>query len=203
MDVHTKGLAIGTYTVSAVTATGTAPVTLGTFNVKAPRTSGTTPPEMRNLKSNVDFGGPRGIAFPDGFDPFDITSLAISDSNANVLFTADLTTISNGVYYARTPIVSESTGITGGAQIRAFAKAGVVKGGLSIRASGLPASTTYTYAIDGTDIGTVTTGSSGSLALLATEAPSGGTLPDTVDLFTVTLVTVHDDSGNVILTASF
>jgi hypothetical protein len=150
------------------------------------------------------FGGPRGIPFPDGIDPFDIASLAISDSNSNVLFTADLSTITNGALFARTPIVSgTSLSAMGTAEIHAFAKAGVVTGALVVNASGLPESTTYTYAINGTDIATVTTGSAGSLKLVATEEPSGGTLPDTVDLFTVTTVTVHDDSGNVILSASF
>jgi len=153
----------------------------------------------------MEFGGPRGIAFPDGLDPFNIASLAISDSNSNVLFTADLTTITDGAYYARTPIVSGTTvsGVTGGAKIHAVAKAGVVKGALCVSAFGLPASTTYTYAVDGTDIGQVTTGSGGSLKLVATENPSGGTLPDTVNLFTVTSVTVYDGSGNLILSASF
>jgi hypothetical protein len=78
-----------------------------------------------------------------------------------------------------------------------------VNGVLAVKAYGLPASTTYTYAVDGTDIGTVTTGTTGALRLVATEKPSGGTLPDTIDLFTVTSVTVHDASANVILSASF
>jgi hypothetical protein len=205
LGVHTMGLGAGTYTVDAVTDSSTTPVTLGTFDVKYPRTSGTLPPPPNpHMQSNTQFGGPRGIPFPDGFDPFDIASLAISDSNANVLFTADLTTISNAAYYARIPIVSGTTvTATGVAEIHAFAKSGVINGTLTVMASGLPASTAYTYAVDGTDIATVTTGSAGSLRLMATESPSGGTLPSGVDLFTVTSVTVHDGSGNVILSASF
>ncbi len=208
LDVHTKGLEAGTYTVTAVTGTGTGSVTLGTFIVGAPGASGTTswdhPHDWSHDRSDARFGGPRGIPFPDGLDPFDLASLAISDSNSNVLFTADLTTISNGAYDARTPIVSGTTvTATGGARIHAFAKDGVVTGALSVKAYGLPASTTYTYAIDGTDIGPVTTGTTGALRLVATEKPGGGTLPDTVNLFSVTSVTVHDASANVILSASF
>jgi hypothetical protein len=206
LDIHTTGLAAGTYTVSAATETGTAPVTLGTFDVKAPPTmSGTAAAPPRMMRSNTNFGGPRGIAFPDGLDPFDIASLAISDSNANVVFTADLMTITDGAFYERTPIVSGMTAsdATGVAEIHAFAKAGAVSGALTVRASGLPDSTTYTYAVNGTDIGPVTSGSAGSLKLVATEKPSGGTLPDTVNLFTVLSVTVVDGSGNLILSASF
>jgi len=206
LALHTTGLATGTYTMSAVTETGTAPVTLGTFDVRAPGGAGTPNPAAppRGGRSNTRFGGPRGIPFPDGFDPFDISSLAISDSNANVLFTADLTTVTDGVFDARAPLVS-GTGVTakGSAAIHVCAKGGVVDGTLRVRASGLPASTTYTYAVDGTDVGTVTTGAAGSLRLVATEKPSGGSLPASVNLFTVTEVTVHDSSGNVILSASF
>jgi hypothetical protein len=203
LAVHTQGLEPGTYTVSAVTVSDSTPVTLGTFDVKAPRVSGTTPAAWRGDRGGANFGR-RGIAFPDGFDPFDIASLAISDSNANVLFTADLTTITNGEFLAQTPIVS-GTEVTakGVAEIHAIAKAGVVTGALSKRATGLPVSTAYTYAIDGTDIGPVTTGATGHLNLVATEKPTGGTLPSTVDLFTVTTVTVHDSTGNVILSADF
>ena len=205
LAIRTAGLSAGTYTVSAVTDTGTAAETLGAFDVKVPGTSGAGgPAHPQDIKTSTQFGGPRGIPFPAGLDPFSIASLAISDSNANVLFTADLTAVLNGALYARTPIVSgTSVTATGAAQIHAFAKAGIVAGALVVNASGLPDSTTYTYAINGTDITTVTTGSAGSLKLVATEQPVGGTLPDTVDLFTVTSVTVHDDSGNVILSASF
>ena len=224
LDIHTTGLPYGTYTVAATTESGTVPITLGTFTLQEPpstsgsaATSGSSvltgsnvaplplrPPPSRD-KTSTCFGGRHGIAFPDGLDPFTIASLAISDSNSNVLFTADLTTIENGAFTAVTPIVSGTTvsGVTGVAKIRAYAKAGGVTGALIVNAAGLPDSTTYTYAIDGTDISTVTTGSSGGLKLVATESPTTGTLPDTVDLFTVSTVTIHDGSGNVILSASF
>lgn len=194
--VRTEGLAAGTFTVDAATVTGTAPVALGTFTVGD---EGDGP-----ACTKTRFGGPRGIAFPDGIDPFDIASLAISDSNANVLFTADLTTITDGSIFARTPIVSGTTVTAAGvACIHACAKAGVVTGTLTVAASGLPAGASYTYDVNGTEIGPVTTGSGGSLKVVATENPTNGTLPAAVDLFTVTSVAVYDASGNLILSASF
>jgi hypothetical protein len=206
LEVGTKGLPAGIYQVSAITDSGSASVTLGTFDVRDPQVAGPAAEALaaRKVKTRTDFGGPGGIAFPKGFDPFDIASLAISGSNTGVLFTADLTTIANGTFYARTPMVS-GTGVTakGMAQIQALAKAGVVTGALTLKATGLPHSTTYTYAIDGKDIGNVTTGSAGSLKLIATEKPAGGTLPAKVDLFAITGVTIHDDTGKVILSASF
>jgi hypothetical protein len=203
LAVRTSGLSAGAYTVSAVIDSSTTPVTLGTFNVHNPVTTGTATP--RPHWTQAGFGGPRGIPFPDGLDPFTIASLAISDSNANVLFTADLTTVTDGVYFASTPLVSGTSvpDAAGSAQIHANAKAGVVSGVLIVNAHGLQDSTTYTYAINGTDINTITTGTAGSLHLMATENATTGTLPGTVNLFNVTAVTIHDGSGNIILSASF
>jgi len=75
-------------------------------------------------------------------------------------------------------------------------------GELVIHAHGLPASDTLTYAADGTDLGTVTTGTSGNLYVHATQG-DGGTLPSTLDLFSVETVTVHDASGDVFVSAGF
>jgi hypothetical protein len=201
ISIHTHGLPVASYNVGAVTDSGSA-VTLGAFNVNPP--PATTGTSVACGKGHATFGGPHGIPFPDGVGSFDIATLAISDSNADVLFTADLTTITDGAFFARVPIVSGTTvTATGTAQIHAFAKGGAVTGTLCVCATGLADSTTYTYGVNGTDIGTVTSASSGSLKFAATENPTSGTLPDTVNLFTVTSVTITDGSGNLILTASF
>jgi hypothetical protein len=142
------------------------------------------------------------LTFPAGLDPFDVASLAISDSNANVLFTADLTTISDATFVARTPVVSGTANV-GNAEVQATAKAGVVHGVLSLRAGGLTASTTYNYSVDGISVGTVTTDANGRLKIVATEKPTGGTLPSGINLFMVTTVTVTDSGGNLVLSASF
>lgn len=75
-------------------------------------------------------------------------------------------------------------------------------GALVIHAHGLPASTELTYAADGTDIGTATTDSVGNLTVYAAQGYKRK-LPSTLDLFSVTTVTVHDASGTVYASASF
>jgi hypothetical protein len=194
LAVHTTGLAAGTYKLDAIKESGTAPVTIRKFDVKDASKEG----------APAQAPGPLATQLPSKLDPFDIASLAISDSKGAVLLTADLAAVTEGSFHARTPIVS-GTGIDakGVAKIQAFAKDGVVTGTLSVTASGLPASTVCTYSVDGTKIGAVRTGSAGSLKLIATEKPHGGTLPDSVDLFTVTKVTVEDASGTVLLSAHF
>jgi len=75
-------------------------------------------------------------------------------------------------------------------------------GRIVLKAQGLPASTALTYAADGTDLGTTTTDSDGNLTVYVTEGWNGK-LPPSLDLFSVTSVTVHDGAGNVYLSAGF
>jgi len=199
LNVTAHGLAPGLYTVSGVSLSSTTPVTIGTFEVgsNADTDSPASPPR---------YGGPlhRGhhLEFPSALDPFNVGSLAISDSNANVLFTADLATIANAVFVAQAPVVS-GTATLGSAGIHAVARDGVIHGGLTLCATGLTASATYNYSVDGTSAGTATADANGSLRFKATESSTGGTLPGGIDLFTVTIVTVTDSSGNLVLSASF
>jgi hypothetical protein len=78
-------------------------------------------------------------------------------------------------------------------------------GYLVIHAHGLRRNAKLTYALDGTDIGTVTTDAGGNLTLSAAQASydNTGPIPATVNLFEVKRVTVHDASGRVFFCASF
>jgi hypothetical protein len=207
LNVNTKGLVAGTYTVSATTASDATEVTVGTFtvvDVSALSATRAAKAAVARKNGRADFGG-NGIAFPDGFDAFDIASLAIADADGNVLFTADLTSIADGSFCAHVPITPGALApdATGFADIKVMTRKGALNGLLAIRVSGVPAGATYTYSIDGVDIGTVTSTAGGRLKICATSKPANGTLPYTVNLFNVTTVTVHDDSGGLVLSASF
>jgi hypothetical protein len=79
-------------------------------------------------------------------------------------------------------------------------------GHMIIHAHGLPRHALLTYAIDGTDLHTVTTDDAGNLILFAeqTEWWTGiRKIPSTVNLFSVKTVTVHDSAGRVLVSASF
>lgn len=202
LNVNTKGLAAATYTVSATLSDET-DLTLGTFTVADVSTlSGTKAAKNTAVKQSghVAFGD-NGITFPDGLDPFDIASLSIADADGNVLFTADLTTITDGSFSAHVPIVADALApdAVGFADIKVMDRDGSVNGILALKASGVPASTTYTYSIDGTDIGTVTSTADGHLKITA----STSSVLTGVDLFNTTSVTIHDGSGSIVLTASF
>jgi hypothetical protein len=75
-------------------------------------------------------------------------------------------------------------------------------GRVTIHAHGLPPHIWVTYALDGTDIGKALTDTKGNLIIFANQGESGK-IPQSLDLFTVTTLTVHNGAGKVYLTASF
>ncbi len=283
IDVSVRGYAPGTYTVDAVTVSSTSTVTLGSLTVASgtiPIVTGTlpiiTPYDSSVLVKravsaspaiivvwpwgggfgSAEFGG-KDSPFPHGFNPFDIQSISLSDSNGDLVSTATLTPVSNGYYSALSPLASGTAApdARGSALIRASdtplflpetaldktvelpLKAKVVSsdsdgtglsgiwsgpvpvspivvgplpiilwspssGRLAIHAHGLPAHATLTYAADGTDLGTAITDSHGDLSVLAIQG-NRGSLPSTLDLFSVKTVTVRDHAGNVLVSAHF
>jgi hypothetical protein len=255
INVSVHGYAAGDYSVSVVTESSSSTVVLGSLTVTSgsfPLGSGSNPivysdtaagheavaaggpavivlPPFGLSDGHAKFGGKRA-PFPAGFNPFDIATLSLSDSNGNVVSTTTLTPVPSGYYSALSPLVAgaSASGATGYALIKAntppvflpMALTSVVTNGLIhvdplppvlfhpstgrlvIHAQGLPASTTLTYAADGTDLGTVTTGTTGSLSVFALQG-QGHVLPSTLDLFSVKTVTVHDALGNVLVSAGF
>jgi len=267
IDVSVTGYAPGAYTVSAVTESSNSTVVLGSLTVTSgslPIVTGSGPIPLSNAKArdkdavaaspafvvlepwglssgHAYFGGRRN-PFPDGFNPFDVATVSVSDSNGDVISTATLTPVPNGFYNAVSPLASGTSapGATGTALIRASASTPIVMpmaqtysvttgsiwggpvpvvppiiidplppiffnpttGQLAIHAHGLPASARLTYAADGTDLGTATTDASGNFNAWARQG-NGGSLPSTLDLFSVTTITVTDASGNVLVSAGF
>lgn len=78
-----------------------------------------------------------------------------------------------------------------------------VTGRLVLHAHGLPASATLSYFADGAFLNTATTDSKGRLSVTAIQGGLNGTLPSTLDLYSVQAITVQDGSGNILLTAQF
>jgi hypothetical protein len=78
-----------------------------------------------------------------------------------------------------------------------------VTGRLVLHAQGLPASATLSYFADGAFLNTATTDSKGRLSVTAIQGGLNGTLPSTLDLYSVQAITIQDGSGNILLTAQF
>ncbi len=241
----------GVYTVSAITESSSATVVLGTLAVTgSPTVTGTlyvpdpqppmiAPDTIVSLPIIIVSGGPSGHAkfggkkapFPDGFNPFDVAMLIVTNSNGGTASETTLTPVQDGYYTALSPLVAGASapGAGGFALVHANTlpqflplalKASVITPGgpiidplppiifnpstgrIVIHAHGLPASATVTYAADGTDLGTAVTDSKGNLSVFAAQ---GGhrKLPSTLDLFSVESITVLDGSGNLLVSGSF
>jgi hypothetical protein len=143
IDFSVSGYPVGEYTVSAVTVSTGANVTLGTLKVVRDKKivfTGTTPilADAAGFKAAItdpssvfywpwgfshgfaEFGGVKH-PFPDGFSPFDVATVSLSDSNGNVVTTGTLTPVPDGYYHAVSPLVPGPAGpyATGYAMIRA------------------------------------------------------------------------------------
>jgi hypothetical protein len=77
---------------------------------------------------------------------------------------------------------------------------------LLIHARGLPPDIRVTYALDGTEIATVTTSNSGDLFLTAWQTgvgPNTGPIPSSVNFFLIKNLTIRNLRGRVLASASF
>jgi len=124
ISVSMRGFTPGTYTVNAITESssetivlGTLPVTSGSLTVVVTGSDGpaTTYIPLPWLSSGSAKFGRGGTPFPAGFNPFDVASLAISDSNSNVVATATLTPVPSGYLTELSPFepALKSSGATG------------------------------------------------------------------------------------------
>jgi hypothetical protein len=218
--IFTRNLPADTYTISTTKISDGSSVTLGTLTVTA------YPPPVvmpmgaaANAHPNFVIGGPIGPIFPfplwgsiifgtpnnplpSGFDIFDVASVTITNSSSVAVLTSTAFPIANGSLHATSTVTAgtDAPNAKGSAQLTVTASKGKVKGILSLHANGVPASTTYTYAINGTDIGTVTSSPKGRLSVYKTTGQKKSPLTDP---FGVTSITVHDGSGNSVVSASF
>ena len=177
-----------------------------------PVVTGTAPPEI--ILGNALVLGPSGATVRIGNGPpqlvesgtavlFNGETLLLSSSGATILTgsateppaTATATTDSESLPEP-TPAATPSPGP------HVALATTPVTGYIVIRAAGLPASTTLTYAADGNDLGTATTDARGRLKINAVQG-GDGTLPSTLDLYSVLSITVHDSDGNILLSAGF
>jgi hypothetical protein len=149
--------------------------------------------------------GPFGTPLPAGYNLFDVATVSILDSSSKVVYTASTSPIQNGSYIAGAPVTPGPDAPTakGYGEANASATNGKDKGMIFVHAWNVPASTTYTYAINGADIGTVTTTSTGHLRLFSNTGKKVNPLPSTVNLFGITSITVHDSGGKLLLSADF
>jgi hypothetical protein len=210
VEILTHGLTPDTYTVAITKISDSSTLTLGNFTVAAATgttttgttTTGTTTPTRHHdgNHQSVVFGTNYGMALPTSFDPTDVATLTISSSAPAVVLSGTTASgrseSSTSVVVAITPgPLAISTTAGGDAAIESETENGKTEAEFSLYAKGLPVSTAYTLAVNGTDVMSVTTDTKGRLKVHA--------LPSTVDVSTINSVTVHDATNALLLTATF
>lgn len=156
-----------------------------------------------------EFGTGTSLPFPAGFNPFDIATISVSDSNGVVLFTADLTNVST----TQTANFSASVmatagpgnpGVSGAATLSAAHSGKSGTGSLQLTGHGIRPNIPLTFAINGNSIKSVKSDKHGNVnVLLKTKGKTSTTIAPGVNLFKVTSVGLHDKHGTLILGASF
>jgi hypothetical protein len=154
------------------------------------------------------FGTGTSLPFPAGFNPFDIATISVSDSNGVVLFTADLTNVST----AQTANFSASVLATGGpgnpgaagtATLSAAHSGKNGTGSLQLTGHGIRPNMPLTFAINGNAVKSVRSDRRGNVNVLLKAKGKTSTISGSVNLFKVTSVGLHDKNGALVLGASF
>ena len=217
------------YTVAVTRRSDGSTLVLGTLKVHAgfpgvhleskSRTgaSAVSRPEAEILSSGaVVFGGPAGKPFPDGFDPTDIDTLTLTDNNGTERLAGSF--VDPADLQQRTRLVNlrmdagaGDPGAAGAVSFRAKTTGTKSHDAFLLYVGGLPASAAVTLLADGMAVGTFTTAAGGQLVVVEGDVPVPtsvigrmlpvNALPATVDLDTVSMLTLTDAAGNVLASA--
>lgn len=197
VELATRGLPAGTYTVAVTKKSDGSVVTLGSFTVATfvpPVVAGKSHHGKRAKKTKVEFETEDGT-LPADFDGFDVAAISVSDGAATVVLAGDLTRSSDLVKRARMVADASVPAASGRVSISVCTRGGVAKPRFVLEAKGLPAGAALQLAIDGADVQAVTPGATGCVTVRA--------LPATVDIAAINTVAIHDAVGVNLLSATF
>ena len=191
------GLFAGAYSVSATLKSDGSTVSLGSFNVD------------NEGEAEIEFGAEE-TPFPANFNPLDIASVSVIDSNTVVLFTANLTQISSTSVSTRIATVQAVPGAsdpnaTGTASLSAILTGGQAKGSLQLTAQRLPVNLQLFVTVNGiiSNVKKVNTDKHGNVFVNIGPKGKTGTVASGVNLFQVTSIQLSDRFGNTLLSAGF
>jgi len=203
LTLETQGLPAGTFNVSVTLKSNGSTVALGSFTVDS------------EGEAEIEFttnpqGDDNELPFPPNFNPFDIATVSVADSNNVVLFTADLTNTSMSTSMSLNASVQAQPGATdlnatGTAMLTASAAHSRPRGSIQLSGQGLPPKTALTILINGAPSNAKKAKTDVNGSLSRTIRPKGKlrTVATGVNVFQVISITVKDMAGNVLLSFSF
>jgi hypothetical protein len=175
LSVETQGLAPGDYTASIVKKSDGSTVTLGTITVSGSETNHHTE-EVEN---------DNGLQLPPGVNAMDIASIVVSDAQGNPVLVGDvLDAAAKSVvrFNATVRITPEGTNstATGKAVMQSAIRSGRQASRFTLRASGLPPSSTLSVNVNGQNVGTIATNKKGKT--LISKLPANPLIVHSVEL---------------------
>jgi hypothetical protein len=155
LELEPRGLPAATYTLNAILKSDGSTVLLSTFTVG------------NQDQEEIEIGHD-GAPLPSTVDPLDVASINVTAVNGDILFTADLTTLTN-VSTLNVSVNKQATpgagvpNATGNLIINGFLSRGRVKGFMQFTGQGLPPNAPVAIAVNGVSVKTLRTGKSGNL----------------------------------------
>jgi hypothetical protein len=155
-----------------------------------------------------EFGNGTSLPFPAGFNPMDIATISVSDSNGVVLFTADLTNTGGMSTLSFTANVlalpgANYSGANGTGTLTVAGAKGKSRGSLQLTVHGLPSKMPVTFAVNGSPVKNLVTDKKGNANVSLGGSGKKAKLPKGLNLLKVTSVGLHDKTGQLIVGASF
>ena len=222
LSIDTFGLPpANPYTVAVTRRSDGARIVLGKLKVhaggrEAYRPQVSAPQAELDTAGETVFGGPAGKPFPDGFDPTDIDTLTLTDSNGTERLAGSFVDAADR--QLRTRLVNlrmdpgaADPGAAGAVSFRIKTTGATSRDAFLLYVGGLPASAVVTLLADGAAAGTFTTTASGQLVVAEGSVPVPtsavgrmlpvNALPAAVDLDTVSTLELTDAAGNVLAAA--
>jgi len=212
LEVETKGLVAGTYTVTTTSLSDGTATQLGTLEVTASHCCGGDDDQddddqgdnddqgENETEGDCQFGSETEFAFPAGFNPLDIATIEIADASGVVVLRGDFTNLDH-VKSCKLKINVQVTpgdaapAATGKAAMRVRARRHSVHQAFLLTADNVPADTSLELKVNGQSAGSVRTKRNGKVALRR--------LPRGVSGHRVYSVSFDDPNGVRVLSAHF
>ena len=200
IEIDTRGLLPGTYTATVFDRSGALSAMLGTFVVGNADDDGDDNIGKRRGRGSDDGEGEAKFPVPDSIAPGDVGLLSITDAGGAEVLRGDFSDLSDAIrghFRVRVPVVAGEAApdASGRAELKGNASRGRGNGNLRVDARGLPASSTLVLVIDGVEVDTVQTDRKGRLRVRRNHRA--------VDVFSISTLSVRDESGGEVLSATF
>ena len=204
IEVETHGLLPGTYTVTVFDRAGTSSVILGELFVGGhdddDDDNGDDHRGRGRGRGSDDDEGEAKFSAPDSISAADLGVISVTDSAGVEVLNGDFSDLSDAVrgrVRVRVPVVAGDAApeASGRAEVKGNVNRSRGTGTFKLDASGLPANTTLLLFVNGVEVDSVQTDRKGRLRIRANHR--------SFDVLSISTISLRDESGGEVLTASF